>query len=137
MRRRLRAPRDRAVRLHERQEDEQVGDAESEPEEGAAAPGCAPPQRERRQHDGGGAEEDVEDEQAQQAQHEGRDGHPVGVMDSGARPAGAVRCMVIGFPRSGVCGADGTYGLVRVSARRCRVGGRGARAARRRRARRR
>src|SRR5690606_32054580 len=81
---RSQAPGEGVVRLHEGEQDQQVGDAEAEAQGGAPAPGGAARQGQAREHDGERSEDDVEDEQAEQAQDEGRDGHAVGVADSGA-----------------------------------------------------
>ncbi|WP_443063144.1 pentapeptide repeat-containing protein [Streptomyces sp. NBC_00483] len=83
------APGHRAVGGDQGAEHDEVGDAETEPEEGAAAPLGAAPQGDGREDDRDGAEEDVHDEQPDQTEDERGDGHAVDVTPSdgaGLRP---------------------------------------------------
>jgi hypothetical protein len=120
--------------LHEGDEDQQIGDAESQAEEGPAATGGAAPQGRAGQGDGDRAEEHVEHEQADEAEDEGRDGHAVGVTAAGGLDGVVVgggagcRCGELhggSAPDDRVDGGSGG-GRQRVGSRRRSVGGRTA-----------
>lgn len=79
---RLEVPGHRPVHLHECQQDDEIGHAESEAEQGASPAGGAPAQRETPEHHREGPEEQVESEQADESEDARGDGRLTGVTEA-------------------------------------------------------